>query len=401
MKKLPKLLVVATTDSYLKWAIGLRGALPDSWHSTIFIAKSLQNPSPRQISMALAGSGQDTVKAKHILSLAKWVRREKPDAVLVAATGPFLVLLRWVLNASSQGRRTKLISGSPGVAYHLIGEPLRARTTADLLLVASHAEYDRLGAAIKDLGAKADLAIASLPFLRGLKQIEHHDGPETIVFAPQPDMPKTREDREAILLGLSSLKERFPDLKIIIKLRATKKEPQTHFETFSYQQLATELDEKGEIAGANFHFELGSVVDQMKNQNALLMTLSSTAALESIAMGNPTQIISDYGTLDSIATSVFENSGLMWKLEDFPLAKVQKPRKTWLEKNYFHDPQNDDWIEAIFAMCQRTHRANASIIPRNLGLSLFAGEFLRVMFPNKFGETLIRSLKSILGKGSA
>jgi hypothetical protein len=366
----------------------------------MFLAKTLQNPSPRQTRVAVGENAASKVKALHVVSILTWIHKHKPTAIVVGATGPFLVLLRWLLNFSKRGRRAKLISGSPGVAYHLIGDPLRARTYADLILVASRREWVRLGEDLVRLGAKTELGLTTLPFLQATPDPGRFDGNETLVFAPQPDMPKSKSDRQHVLLELGKLSEVLPDLEIRVKLRAISKEPQTHFEKFSYQDLEAELVNEGRLKPNSMSFVLGSISEQLKNINASLITVSSTAALESISMGNPTHIISDFGSSDEIATSVFDGSGIIWPIADHAVARLQKPSPNWLEENYFHNQDLDDWKQAILSLAQAPTLSKFELLPKRLSKSLFFGEFLRVMLPNRLGEMLIASLKLLLGKNS-
>jgi len=389
---------VATTDSYLKWAVGLNNLIPQSWRTSLVLVKSLQNPSVRQIELAVNDPNSDSIVREHIFATVRRVMRTKPDIILVAATGPFLVLFRWLLDLTPEGRRVKLVSGSPGIAYHLVGAPLRARTSADLLLMASKAELERISGALKDVAVTTKLALASLPFLDASAAKQKHEGPEVLIFAPQPDMPKTLEDRQKVLIELSRLRKEFPALRIIVKLRAIEGESQTHFEAHPYPLLSEQLAELGLISAGDFEFEVGTISEFLKNSNATLVTVSSTAALESLAMGNPTQIISDFGVEDALANAVFEDSGLVWSIRDYGLARLQKPNQAWLEKNYFHKKSEDNWIQALAQLTESKRVSPKRIFPTNIGKSLLFGEFLRVIFPNSLGIALIKYLKLILGK---
>lgn len=394
----PKIMFIATTDSYLKWANSLREELPRGWNSSICIAKSLQNPSTRQIEVALGKTQDEPLVSKHVLRIIRDICKEKPDSVFVGGTGPFLAVFRWLLNFSPRGRQIKLISGSPGIAFHLEGAPLKVRSAADLILVASKRERTKLGKALEGIAPKTKIALSGLSFLHGLNSVRKFPGEETLVFAPQPDMPKSRADREKILVELAALKRMKPSLKIVIKLRAIDQEPQTHFEQFPYQVLTKELESIGVLKGNEFSFELGSIVDQMKNSNATLLTLSSTAALESLAMDCPTQIISDFGLGNDIANEVFEDSGLAAPIAGYLFAKETKPDQDWLKRNYFHNEDHDDWQDAVATLCAESRSKQFSLIPANLGFSMFIGEAIRVLMPNNFGALLIGALKTVLLK---
>jgi hypothetical protein len=55
------MLFIATTDSYIKWVNGLRLQLEPEWPSTMFLAKTLQNPSPRQTRVAVGENAASKV----------------------------------------------------------------------------------------------------------------------------------------------------------------------------------------------------------------------------------------------------------------------------------------------------------------------------------------------------
>ena len=392
------MLFVATTDSYLKWAQGLRSELAGQIPSTLYMLKSLQNPSARQTVIAVGQEQAAALERKHLFTVLRWIRRNKPTAVVVAATSPALVVMRWLLNFSSWGRAVALVSGSPGIAYHLVGKPLKARAEADLIIVASTRELERFTRALEQLGSKSSLALSTLPFLESVRDSEKFSGPKTLVFAPQPDMPKSKQDRERVLLSLNEIASREPDLKVVVKLRAIDGEAQTHYESFSYPELTSELVASGRLRAGRLEFVLGSIQEQLLNENASLMTLSSTAALEAMASGNPIQIIDDFGVSDEIATSVFEGSEILLPILQFNSNELREPADRWLTENYFHPRELNDWIEALDQLSTTAMPKVRTLIPKSLGLSMFVGELLRLVFPNAFGRSLIKLLKRIAGK---
>lgn len=394
---MPNLLFLATTDSYLKWAAGLQASISHKWPSKLFIVKSLQNPSRRQIDLALGVNGATELESIHLLSAIRWILKNTPDAVVVAATGPFVVVLRWMLSFTSKGKRIRLISGSPGVAYHLIGTPLKARLECDLILVASKRELNRIGHAARQTNETTSVALATLPFLKGITP-ERYEGPDQIILAPQPDMPKSKENRQLLLKKLAQVADELGIPEVLVKVRATKGEPQTHFEAFPYEDLFEEMVARGEISNSRFKFVLGSVTEYLMNKNASLISVSSTAALESIAMGNATHLISDFGVNDEIATEVFSGSGMLHPIASHAKARQSRPNPDWLEDNYFHDPELDDWQQAVVDLMKRTTIWRFRLLPNSISKSLFLGEFLRVVFPNRLGRWLISSIKLILQK---
>jgi hypothetical protein len=69
-------------------------------------------------------------------------------------------------------------------------------------------------------------------------------------------------------------------------------------------------------------------------------------------------------------------------------------------ENYFHNRELDDWKQAIYTLSDKLISNKLELLPKRLSKSLFFGEFLRVMLPNRLGKMLISSLKLLLGKNT-
>jgi hypothetical protein len=78
-----------------------------------------------------------------------------------------------------------------------------------------------------------------------------------------------------------------------------------------------------------------------------LATVSSTAALEAIAMNRPTLIISDFGVSAEMINLVFEGSGCLGTLDDLRCGRLFQPDPRWRDANYFHPPEENNWLELL------------------------------------------------------
>jgi hypothetical protein len=131
---------VAESDSYLKWAVSLLAQLPTPARVDIVIARSPVRPSATQRIAALAG----TAFADHdpeVLSptqLARRVERDRPNAVLLACTGPSAHAYQEALGRASH--RPVLIAGIPGIALPARRRAWGYRGAVDLFVVHSHRE---------------------------------------------------------------------------------------------------------------------------------------------------------------------------------------------------------------------------------------------------------------------
>ena len=78
-----------------------------------------------------------------------------------------------------------------------------------------------------------------------------------------------------------------------------------------------------------------------------LVTVSSTAALEAMAMNRPTLIISDFGVSAEMINLVFEGSGCLGTLDDLRSGQLFQPDPHWLDANYFHPAAENNWLELL------------------------------------------------------
>jgi hypothetical protein len=164
---------------------------------------------------------------------------------------------------------------------------------------------------------------------------EHH-----LVFAAQAKVPADRVNREQILLALADAGS------AVVKLRAWSEESQTHNETWSYPKIMEDLVEQHRASPGAVAFVGGPMVDALRSARGLV-TVSSTAALEAIAMDRPILIISDFGVSAEMINALFEGSGCLGTLDDLRSGRLFRPDPLWLEINYFHRAAENDWLARV------------------------------------------------------
>ena len=373
------------TDSYTKWAAGLFEQSPESWNTSIYAVEHQQAPSQRQLMDALAhtpkaASAINSIALKDLMKL--WESRT-PDVIVVAGPGPFMLGLRSRLDRTAWGRKIALVGGSPGIASHLSTEALRFRLALDVLLVASINERDTVASRMHyAFSFTPIIGLSTLPYIDGLKSrsVDANQKQE-FVFAAQPDIPKGREDRLQLLRSLLLLKRRSGLDAINIKLRAQSGESQTHTEEHSYQDLFNELISRDEASRNEIRFVYGSMRDTLEKSSTILATVSSSAAIEAIALGNPALIISDFGVNEENANKVFEDSGLVHRLDDVTLPYLDKADQTWMQRNYFHPTAENDWISKVSGLNQRTSPDLTSKFSCQQLIKNAISEALRTDFP--------------------
>ncbi|WP_245765284.1 DUF6716 putative glycosyltransferase [Nonomuraea jiangxiensis] len=329
------MLAVADSDSYLKWAACLLDDLPSGCVTELVVVRTPIAPSPEQIAAAVGrrAEGQEPPPVLSARSVRRVAERTQPDVILVACTGPVVDVLVAEVFAGLRPRPV-FVSGLPGISVPATEKAWLFRSGCDLFVVHSERETAEFGEIAARLGGGGAVGLARLPFLR--PEVVSGSG-NRVVFATQAKVPRQREQRESILTALAELAARRPDLDVVVKLRALEDERQTHNERHHYQRLWREMGEPGRLL-----FEAGSMYEQLSHA-AGFVTVSSTAALEAIAMGVPSLVLSDFGVSAEMINLVFEDSDLLGTLDDLAKGDFRTAAERWCAANYFQPAERNDW----------------------------------------------------------
>ena len=335
-----RVLAVADSDSYLKWAcatLDRLGPADDAGlERSAVIVKTPIAPTTSQIAAAVAGSSVVRPAVLPVRELAAHIRDNTPDVVLIAATGPVAEVVARAIVAAAGKRRPALITGLPGMALPATPEGTGWRRWCDAFVVHSRLEINAYREAFAAHGVTPEVPLAHLPFLEHMATSLGTEPVKRVVFAAQAKVPDNRTDRVTLLDRLARLAEE--DFEVIVKLRARKGERQTHNEAFPYDELwDTEHERLGHRSDA-LRFVDGPMAEWLQAGSAL-MTVSSTAAMESLALDLSTLIIDDFGVTPELLNAPFAGSGCVLPIADAAEAfrtGGPKPDPAWLEDNYLH-----------------------------------------------------------------
>jgi hypothetical protein len=354
-----RLLVVADSDSYVKWGAALASTLPATWTAELVILASPVMPSARQLADALDGTRftSGDVQVIHLDDLDALVDALDPHAVLLSLRGPFVRVVAPIL----QGRddRPVLLSGFPGLTIPAVPKAVIYREQTDLIVLHSRREVAEFHAYAADLGVDRRFGLATLPFLAPLRADgaadaggadgaggAASDGTD-VVFAAQAKVPAEPDDRVRVLEALAELARRRPDRRVVVKVRARRGEAQTHLEEHGYADL---LDRVAHVP-SNLVVEDGPMAAKLARAGALV-TVSSTAALEAVAMGLPVLLLDDFGVSPGMINTVFEDSGLFGSTRDLVDGRFGHADAAWTADNYFHGRGADDWSGQLHALVE-------------------------------------------------
>src|SRR4249920_3604672 len=301
-----RVLAIADTDSYLKWSAATLDALPTSWESAQLMIQNPVMPSAAQMQAACARRVEVLSRAE----VVRRIRRECPDIVLLACTGPVVAALT-AQRVFWGYQRPVLVAGLPGISVPATCRAVTSRAACDLFLLHSKrevAEFAEIGAR---RAQRLTFGLAPLPFLpaRIRETVADAELGRNLVFAAQAKVPVERADREEILLALADAGS------AMVKLRAWSEEQQTHKETWSYPEILDDLVAQRRVSAGAVRFVAGSMHDALRTARGFV-TVSSTAALEAMARNRSTLIISEFGVAAEMINLVFEESGCLGTLDD-------------------------------------------------------------------------------------
>ncbi|MDY0909949.1 DUF6716 putative glycosyltransferase [Microbacterium sp. CFBP9034] len=333
-----RIVALADTDSYVKWAAALLGTLDAGWDASILVVETPLVVSDPQLDAALSGSDlpSDRVSRVGWDALTPRLSTLGADVVVLAGRGPLVrVLAREVATLSP---RPVIVAGLPGISIPATRKAIAYRAQADLFVLHSHRECRDFAALSVERGMPQRFALATLPFARGGAELSQTPKGTDLIFAPQAKVPADRPDRMRIARLLVRTADADPSRRVVVKLRAERGEQQTHAERDAYPDLLASL---GPLP-PNLVTSTASMHRALDRAEGLV-TVSSTAAIEAIARGIPVIALDTFGVAPELINEVMADAGLLSGEQDVVARRFRHPDAAWLDDNYFHDAADDDW----------------------------------------------------------
>ncbi|MEV6191666.1 DUF6716 putative glycosyltransferase [Streptomyces sp. NPDC051920] len=300
-----------------------------------FLLRGRATPTARQLEEV--GVRADSLREVTALEFLRELGKEDaaPDVVVLALVGGAVQAVLHGLARVWEGRakRPLVVTGYVGVVYEKLADGLLLRHGADLVLANSRQDADRFRAVYEGVGADAGSVTAvALPFLGGAAYTGNDPsanegrGPHTVVFAAQPSVPESRKDRTYLLDRLIGHARLHPDREVLLKLRSKPGEHTTHIEELPYQKLVQKA-----APPANFRLVYGHM-GEVLDRTDLLVTISSTAALESLHRRIPTVVLSDLGVREALGNHHFVGSGCLASWDQLDAGHRPVPDPEWVAR---------------------------------------------------------------------
>ncbi|MGK5529864.1 DUF6716 putative glycosyltransferase [Streptomyces sp. URMC 129] len=307
----PRAVVLADSDSRWKWAVHAARRLAPQHALDARFLLTPTTPTARQI--AEVGIAPDTSRHVTCAELLDDPALAGADLVVVGTIGGTVLALVHSLGMAWDGasRRPVVVSGYVGVVYENLVDGLLLRVGSDIVLANGSDDAKRFRDVYRTVGADPFTVVeAGLPYLGGRRYnpsaVGRGERPFTVCFAVQPTVPASRAARAGMLEKLQRHARRFPDREVLIKLRVREGETTSRIERFPYQELYDALPDPPPNLSV-VHGDMGQVLDRTD----LLVTVSSTAAMEAVHRGIPTAILTDHGIREAHGNHFFLDSGLL------------------------------------------------------------------------------------------
>lgn len=321
--------VLADSDTRWKWGslTANRIAPPNSDISLDgYLLRGRATPTARQLKEV--GVTADSLREVTAVEFLRAMEKEPYDILVLSLVGGGVQAMLHGLARAWDGRteRPVVVTGYVGVVYEKLTDGLLLRHGADLVLANSRQDADRFKAVYDGVGADSSAVTeVALPFLGGDAYQGERD-PYTVVFAVQPSVPDNRRDRNYLLNRAIQHARFHPNREVLLKLRSKPGEHTTHIEELPYQKLV-----QGKDLPANFSLVYGHMGDVL-DRTDLLVTISSTAALESLHRRIPTVVLTDLGIREGLGNHHFVGSGCLASWDQLDAGYKPVPDAEWVAR---------------------------------------------------------------------
>ncbi|EGJ76980.1 hypothetical protein STTU_4191 [Streptomyces sp. Tu6071] len=320
--KPPRVAVLADSDTRWKWGALTAARVTGCEEPDGFLLRGRATPTARQLrEVGVRAASLREVTAN---GFVRAMGETEYDVVVLALVGGGVQALVHGLRYAWQEavKRPVLVTGYVGVVYEKLADGLLLRHGADVVLANSRDDAERFRAVYEGVGAdSASVVECALPFLQGEPATGDGEGP--VVFAVQPSVPERRADRLYLLRRAAQHARLHPGREVLVKLRSRPGEHTTHIEEQPYQKLARSLDLPPNCRLEYGH--MGAILDTA----SLLVTVSSTAALEALHRGVPTAVLTDLGIREALGNHAFLGSGCLTSWDALDAGHLPKADPAW------------------------------------------------------------------------
>lgn len=303
---------LACFDSFGKTAMNLLHAARSAGAQTTLHLMELpgRKLSRRQV-LEIRRIGPRTELRQHLWGQLRSLRSELAglDALVLGLDGrrsrETLLLLQseW----SGEQHRPVLVSAYPGILFRHQLEGMMDRSGVDLLCLNAEVDLELYRRGCHDLGIDGSNALLTgLPILWSLQPRPKPAERGAIVFFEQPSVPDNPIQRRYLCRRLADLARAWPDHPVVFKPRTSSVEATLHRHHGEMARRVAKMGRK--ISNLRISHKPSLALLQ---RCACAITVSSTAAMEAMALGVSTRIVADLGINETLGNHYFLGSGAL------------------------------------------------------------------------------------------
>lgn len=317
-------LLSVSFDSQVKWASRIGQALAQHGVRCHYVvpAEKRHSLSPDQLE-ELAGVSVSYLNDDELLHAAL-----DSDIVVWANHGMVgnAYLERLVTLADDEDKPLPVsVGGWVGVIIEHNVAGFLMRASVDVLGVNSRSDFAHFTSVARELGlSEESLLLSGLALLPGVPEPQATGPIRRVLFADQPTIPRSLSERYYLYTRLADYARAHPDREVVLKPRHRPGEDTYHRMATHPADILADIEHP-----ANLVIDYSPISEQLATTD-LMLTLSSTAALEAIAAGVRTAFVADLGVAEVVGNHVFVGSGLLRTMAQLTDDDIGTPDARWL-----------------------------------------------------------------------
>lgn len=319
-------MLVVAYDSQLKWAMSLAAEFEASgWRYSVVVPADVRNALSADQVAAVGKVELKRVPWRQLVTLAR-----SADCVVLAVQGTLVARftdeLELLRQAAPAAHEPVVVTGWVGIIIEKLVAGYLDRAGSDVVAVNSADNLRTFAEAGRWLGIPPDnLLLSGLPLLPAQPKPIAGGPVHTVLFADQPTVPADRWDRVYVYQRLLDYAYAHSDRRVLLKPRHRPEEGTFHV---MRDHPETVLPRLGRLPD-NFAIVYDSITSLLPATD-LLLTISSTAALEAIGEGVRTVFVGDLGIHEKHGNQVLVQSGLVATFADVIADRIPQANPDWL-----------------------------------------------------------------------
>ena len=289
------------------------------------------------------------------------------SAIFLTIGGPkaieFLWLFREVCARRAVSRRPLIATVPAGIVLdHVRVGTYLYRHGADIVFVNTMRERHLVEAAFRSVGGGATRILACQNPILMQGPLPAKSGNQgqlaTVLFAVQTDIPKSKEERAYVARRLCEYAQRHPRRTVLIKPKHRIGEKSGHPQKYPYEDI---FPKEAALYGSpdNLMFTYQDM-DVLLDEADLLVTISSTAALEALVRGRRAVAITDFGVKENIGNSYFLGANILATFDDIIEDRIPAAEPAWLREQ-MNAPAFGDSLATVEQMVAHQEASRESL----------------------------------------